>query len=120
MAELHEYARSMQQEMIDSVTAARPQYVVYVNIQSSWLLRPGSQRMIFEWLDRHTREHYVIEGIVHLQPLETAYYWDEQARAVSERDGLINEPILVIYRRTTSGAHTVLRQDGIPNKGGSG
>jgi hypothetical protein len=82
------------------VTAAQPAYLVYVNIQTSWILLPGSERMIFAWLDRYTREHYEIEGIVHVQPTQTSYYWDEQARAVSEREGLINEPILVVYRRT--------------------
>jgi hypothetical protein len=85
--------------MIETVTAFSPEYLIYVNIQSSWLLRPGTDRMIFEWLDQYTKENYEIEGIVHIQPTETSYDWDEQARALSENDELIHEPILVVYRR---------------------
>ena len=39
----------MQEDMIAEIERARPEYLVYVDDQFSWLVRPGSARKIFEW-----------------------------------------------------------------------
>jgi len=42
-------AVAMQEEFIREVEAARPEYVVYVNNQRSWLIRPESGRKLLDW-----------------------------------------------------------------------
>ena len=49
------FARIMQEEMIREIVANEPEFVVFVNVTTSWLARPNSLRRIFEWFDEYKR-----------------------------------------------------------------
>ena len=48
----------MQREMIDEIEAAKPEFIVLVNCQLSWLARETSDPTIFRWGEQYTREFY--------------------------------------------------------------
>ncbi len=52
------YAARMQDEMIRQVEAAHPKFLVAVLNQSSWLMRPDSERRILEWIPRYLETCY--------------------------------------------------------------
>jgi dolichyl-phosphate-mannose-protein mannosyltransferase len=53
------YALRMQQEMIREVTEARPEYLVFVDNEFSWLWQAGPSRQgFFEWLQSYINSGY--------------------------------------------------------------
>jgi 4-amino-4-deoxy-L-arabinose transferase-like glycosyltransferase len=64
LMEYHPYAREMQQEMIREIEQSRPKYIVAVHDDLSWLIRPGSERLIFEWFESYVQRGYKAVGIV--------------------------------------------------------
>jgi len=86
LVEHHDLASRMQQEMIESVIANRPAYMVYVETPSSWMVRPGSDPRIFSWLDEYSRLYYRVEGLFELDASgATHVYWGEEARSRTVR-----------------------------------
>jgi hypothetical protein len=80
------YAARMQQEMIDQIDAAKPEILVFVNVDISWLARPESPRTIAEWFDRISRRDYETLGYADmLSSVETHYVFDEEARTYAPR-----------------------------------
>ena len=49
LMEEHSYALKMQNEMISEIERARPEYVIYIDDELSWLPRGGSERKIADW-----------------------------------------------------------------------
>jgi 4-amino-4-deoxy-L-arabinose transferase-like glycosyltransferase len=49
LMENHPYASKMQNEMIGEIERARPEYVLYVDDEYSWLPQGGSERRIANW-----------------------------------------------------------------------
>jgi hypothetical protein len=96
LMESHAYARAMQQEMIREIEAAAPAYVVFVNVEYSWLRTPASDPALIEWFIRYRDRHLEQVGLVELlSPTLTAYTWGEPARDRASRSPLF----LTIYRR---------------------
>lgn len=85
LMEIQRYAREMQEEMIRQVEAAAPKFLVFVNVPTSWLTRPESEKLIFDWAERYEKEFYETAGIVDLLPEGTQYRWDEAAKGYSPR-----------------------------------
>lgn len=97
LMESHGYARKMQEEMIREVEAARPLYLVFVKIPTSWLVRPGSEMLIFKWFDRYRSRYYDLDGVVDILSMEeTRYVWGEDAKGYRP---LSNIGITVYKRR---------------------
>lgn len=70
------YAKRMQEEMIREIEASRPAYLVFADIRSSWLVRPESVRLIFDWFRKYSREFYDCVGVFDIIPLKhTQYQW---------------------------------------------
>ncbi len=81
LMEPQDYASKMQRDMISEVEKARPKYVVFVNIPTSWLQRLNSDRMIFKWAEIYFRMKYRIAGFVDILPEgPSRSYWDDEAR----------------------------------------
>jgi hypothetical protein len=75
------YALRMQREMIDDIETARPRFLVFVRIPTSWLVRPQSERLIFDWFERHRREHYELVGLVDIRDFHrTEYQWGDEVK----------------------------------------
>jgi hypothetical protein len=81
LMEVQDYASKMQTEMIHEIQKARPKYAVIVNVPTSWLQRPDSDRTIFRWAETYFSINYRIAGFVDIFPNgNSKVYWDEEAR----------------------------------------
>ncbi|MGD0650978.1 MAG: glycosyltransferase family 39 protein [Verrucomicrobiia bacterium] len=70
------YAVQMQKEMIQEIEKANPDYVVFVHVSTSWLQRPDSNRLIFDWFEKYQQEHLQLVGLVDiLSANRTEYRW---------------------------------------------
>jgi hypothetical protein len=85
LMEPHRYALFMQKEMIGEIESVKPKFLVLVNVLSSWLLRPDSEKMIFEWFNQYQKNYQPI-GIVDLiEPGEAVYRWNDDVAGYSPR-----------------------------------
>jgi hypothetical protein len=92
----HDLALNMQKEMITEIVSARPEFLIFVNVLTSWDLREGSERLIFNWFAKYQREHFERVGVVDiLSSGQTVYKWDEEAIGYSPR----SERWLSVYKR---------------------
>ena len=90
------YAATMQRQMIWEIESAKPEYIVVVNIPTSWLMRRESERLIFDWLNRYTRETYKLVGLIDIRSeTSTLYHWDIQEKDRFTR----SQYFLTIYGR---------------------
>jgi len=84
--ENHSYAPKMQKEMISEIESARPKFLVYVRVSTSWLVRPNSQRLIFKWFGRYRRKYYRKVGIIDIfSEHDTTYVWGPECRQYKPR-----------------------------------
>ena len=79
LMEVHDYAATMQKEMIQQIESAKPELMVFVNIHTSWLTRPGSVKLILKWFNSYCPEFYDLVGIVDISLTEQSLYrWNQQ------------------------------------------
>jgi hypothetical protein len=77
MMKKHDYALTMQKEMIKEVEKNKPLFIIVVKIRSSLGIRKDSPKMVFQWFDKYI-QHYQQIGIVDiLSNDKTVYLWDE-------------------------------------------
>lgn len=72
------YAPQMQEEMISEIERSRPEFVVLVNVPFSWLGRPMSTRLIFDWAQNYLGQNYQLDGLVDILD-ESQYHWGNDA-----------------------------------------
>lgn len=78
LMEQHAYSARMQDEMVAEITAARPKYIVFVGVRTSWLGRNPKER-ILTWSDSYLRNCYRVVGIADILSSEETYWrWDDQ------------------------------------------
>jgi len=58
LMEQHKYALKMQEEMIHEIEVAHPEYMVFVKIEESWLMRNESERKILNWYEEYSKNNY--------------------------------------------------------------
>ncbi len=75
LMENHDFAEKMQKEMIQEIESVKPKYFIYVQVDSSWLERPNSCRLIFDWSQDYLQKHYQLVGLVDLLNDGTQYSW---------------------------------------------
>jgi len=76
----HSYALKMQEEMIREIESARPKFLVFVNVPTSWLVRAESEGMIFEWFQQYQQKYYRPVGIIDIiSEKQTVYRWGSEA-----------------------------------------
>ncbi|MBN2610578.1 MAG: glycosyltransferase family 39 protein [Bacteroidales bacterium] len=68
LMESHDYALSMQQEMIKEIEQNKPAFLIYVNIGTSWLKGPHSNLFIFNWTNEYIHKNYRLAGICEIFP----------------------------------------------------
>jgi len=77
---VHDYATTMQKEMISEIESSRPKIMVFVGIKVSWLNVPDSVRLILEWFDSYCPKYYELAGVVDIVSAEqTIYRWGRDA-----------------------------------------
>jgi general stress protein CsbA len=84
LTEKQPYALPMQREMISEIEAARPEYLIYVDMADSWDIRPDNDLLIFSWAHKYIQDHYELSGIADVLP-PTQYRWGEDAKAYRPR-----------------------------------
>ncbi|MCX6376572.1 MAG: hypothetical protein NTU88_11160, partial [Armatimonadetes bacterium] len=80
LMEPQKYASEMQQDMMREIESAKPKYIVFTNIQTSWLARPESDLTILRWAARYATDHYRLVGVVDM--ISEDYcpaYWGKDA-----------------------------------------
>jgi hypothetical protein len=80
LMETHPYASAMQEEMISEIESVIPEFIIFVNVRTSWLYRSGSNNMIFSWFDNYIKQYECIGIADILNSDYTNYVWDEQAK----------------------------------------
>jgi hypothetical protein len=94
LMEEQRYASRMQQEMMEEIEAAKPEYLVGVLVAQSWLRRPGSDTAILAWAQKYIADHYRVVGVADIA-LATTYRWDEQAAGYVPRSNYS----MILYKR---------------------
>jgi hypothetical protein len=94
LMEPQKYAREMQGDLINEIERARPKYMVSVVMFYSWLWRPGSERLIFNWANEYTAQNYTAAGLVNMTPKETDYFFGDVPPSVESLKNYI-----LIYHR---------------------
>jgi len=96
LMEKHRYALKMQREMMREIEATRPKFLVFVNVSTSWLVRPDSEKLIFQWIRKYCRKYYDVIGIIDILSKDvTEYRWDDDAKGYAPR----SQCWLSVYKR---------------------
>ena len=66
------YARQFQKQMIHEVEAARPKYVVFVNLKASWLPPPGADMTVAKWFIGYQSRELKLVGLVEVDRRQCA------------------------------------------------
>ena len=99
LMEPQRFAGQMQREMMREIEAARPKYLVFVAVTTSWLRRRDSKTEIFDWFDRYTAADFQLDGLVSIvSPEQTDYYLPLLVDPQSIRP---SEYYLLIFKRKT-------------------
>ena len=70
----------MQKEMAKEIEKAHPKYLIFVNIPTSWLANPKSERYILKWLQEYLKNKFTLVGVVDILSSDrTEYRWDTEA-----------------------------------------
>jgi hypothetical protein len=77
MMEPQPFALTMQNDMIRELETNRPEYIVFVNMASSWSRRPDSPVRIDDWWNAYSAQNYRLIGAADiLTPERTEYHWE--------------------------------------------
>jgi len=68
LVELHSYALNMQKEMIREIELNKPKLIIFVNVATSWLARPESEKYIFKWANEYLARNYKRVGLMDVYP----------------------------------------------------
>jgi len=99
-------ARERQREAWDDVTRARPSYVVWVHVPTSWLMSDRTDPWIFDETGRMLSRDYAIEFVAHPDETGEDYVFAHGHAALrwldTERERLDQLPWVAVYRRASA------------------
>ena len=96
LMEDHPYAERMQIQMIREIETARPKYVVAVNVETSWMVRPTSSQKFMDWGENYIRNFYDLVGVIDIIDADqTRYVWDDKASGYSH----VSNQFLTVFKR---------------------
>jgi hypothetical protein len=96
LMENQKYALQMQKDMLNEIESNHPEYMVVVNMTSSWMPNPGSNTFIIGWLRKYVADYYDVVGIADEVTPQTQYIWGDEARTYHVQS---NASIQVFKRR---------------------
>jgi hypothetical protein len=103
LMEKHDYALSMQKEMIREIESASPKFVVLVPGDGSWLVHPYSERYILDWFKIYLNANYRLVGTVDMISKDlTVYKWDDDVGTYVFQSP---DRVLVFQRNGDNNAH---------------
>lgn len=95
LVENQPYGRVMQAEMMREIESVKPEIVVYILMQNSWLTQPHADTEIFDWMDSYIKAHYTLEGIADGGNRDV-YAWGPAAATYRPR----RPEVIYVFRRT--------------------
>jgi hypothetical protein len=84
LMESQPYALQMQKQMIAEIEAARPEFVVFVNVPMSFGRLPNSERLIFSWASVYLHSQYEKVGTADMNE-PTQYVWGDAVQSYQPR-----------------------------------
>jgi hypothetical protein len=68
--------------MIHEVETAQPEFLVYVDVPTSWLAQVGSPQELgfLSWFQKYVQDKYQLDGIADIFGNETEYRWEKGRR----------------------------------------
>ena len=86
LMEEQKYASNMQEQMIQEVEQAKPDFVVFVSVKVSWLRQEKSDMHIVEWAEKYIGTSFDQVGLADIQGKgQTVYRWGDKAVAAIPR-----------------------------------
>jgi hypothetical protein len=80
------FALEMQQQMCREIEAARPEFLVYIHVDLSWLAGPDSNHFIYQWAGRYVESDYRPVGLADIvSQTRTDYQWGDQVAGAHPR-----------------------------------
>jgi hypothetical protein len=81
LGEPHKYNLTMHKEMAKELETAKPKYMLYCNINTSWLTRTGTPSYIFDWANKYLAANYDLVGLVDIPTSSgrSQFYWGAEA-----------------------------------------
>ncbi|MDD5168706.1 MAG: hypothetical protein PHN75_07805, partial [Syntrophales bacterium] len=96
LMEYQGYARKMQTDMIGEIEASKPKFIIFIDVETSWLSRPLSERLILAWVKDYTALFYHVSGIVEIfRAQDTQYRWGRDALGYEPR----SKNSIIIFER---------------------
>jgi hypothetical protein len=101
------FARKMQDELIADVERAKPRYIVFYEIPTSWNATYKSELHIARWVSEYTREYYTPVGLIDIVPrlmtnqrisYDTRYVFGKEVEKTEPR----SRDAIIIYERNTA------------------
>jgi 4-amino-4-deoxy-L-arabinose transferase-like glycosyltransferase len=96
LVEAQPYGRVMQAEMIEEIESVKPEIIVYVMMNNSWIVDPQADPRILDWTEAYVKEHYTLEGIAD-GGNHDVYRWGPDAMQYHPR----RPEYILLYRRRT-------------------
>jgi len=96
LMEDQKFAATMQKEMIAEIDAAKPKFLVYVSVPTSWLVRPNSDTEILSWSRTYVGAHYALVGVADTSDPSGAR-WDADVANYRARSPFV----LLVFKRNT-------------------
>ncbi len=87
LVEPQKYAMDMQKDMAREIENSRPEYMVFVQVISSWIASPESSTFILDWSHKYAADHYEMVGIVDETDPQTQYVWGDSAKSYHVKSG---------------------------------
>ena len=78
LMENHDYALKMQRELIRDIESSRPKFLIFVNVDTSWLKNQNSHTLLLSWIQRYQAQHYRLVGLVDIYSQSTRYQWAQK------------------------------------------
>ncbi len=100
LTERQPYAARMRAEMESQIESARPTYIVFVHVRTSWMSGPGSTDDVSAWIARYVQRRYQVVGAADIvSPGDTRYTWGRDAERYTPK----SEDYVYVLRRRTDG-----------------
>jgi hypothetical protein len=96
LMELQPHARQMQEEMIAQIEAAKPEFLIFVIVPTSWMAKPSSDKKILEWFNSYQAVRYNVVGVADITGLgPTIWRWNKQAADYKP----VSDASVIVFKR---------------------
>ncbi|MFW6222176.1 MAG: hypothetical protein ACOC3T_01050, partial [Bacteroidota bacterium] len=76
----NEHSLKLQKQMIHEIEQNKPEILLFINVNTSWLRHPEAPNVIFEWSGKYTNTYYQHAGTIDITNKGTIYKYGAEAR----------------------------------------